>query len=434
MLAAAVLVVIGFSLAHTFALFVLSRRRRRTLLPAPSSLFFVFVIPCLNEERVIGRSLERLLASPADNFAVLVINDDSDDGTEDILSAFSERDPRMWVLTRRAPDARTGKGDALNAAYRYLRDSGVLRGRRPQDVVMTVIDADGRLAANAMTEVAPYFRDPRVGAVQIGVRMYNAGASWLARMQDLEFVIFTEVFQRGRQRVGSVGLGGNGQFTRLSALIDLGDAPWTRCLTEDLDLGIRLLLTGRTNGFCPTTYVSQQALVDLPRLLRQRSRWFQGHLQCLGYVWDIFRSPKLAMRSSMDLAQHLFSPVLLLLTALLPPIFIGGLAYRIVDDPTAARHWLTHPDPWLLLLIYGLSFGLALPYGYAYWLVEPEISLPKAIMYAHGYCLYAYIWFPAGWRAVGRVILRRGSWAKTERVADASVPPVRTPDELPAGR
>ena len=63
---------------------------------------------------------------------------------------------------------------------------------------------------------------------------------------------FTEIFQRGRQRVGSVGLGGNGQFTRLTALQSLATAPWTDCLTEDLDLGIRLLCRGWVNDFCPT--------------------------------------------------------------------------------------------------------------------------------------------------------------------------------------
>ncbi len=110
--------------------------------------------------------------------------------------------------------------------------------------------------------------------------MYNAKEKLLARMQDFEFVTFTEIFQRARQHIGSVGLGGNGQFNRLSALQSLGLAPWTHCLTEDLDLGIQLLTRGWQNCYCPTTHVSQQAVVELRRLVRQRARWFQGNLQC----------------------------------------------------------------------------------------------------------------------------------------------------------
>lgn len=418
MLYLAVIVVIGASLLHTGYLFLTSRRRRRSLLPAPDSLYFVFLIPCLNEQFVIRRSLERLLSLQGAEFAVLVIDDGSDDDTAAIVDEYRARDDRVHLLRRVAPNARQGKGEALNAAYRLLRDSPMLGGRRLQDVIVAVADADGRLAPNALTEVAPYFRDPRTGAVQVGVRMYNAEDALLARMQDMEFVTFTEVFQRGRQRVGSVGLGGNGQFNRLAALVDLGDEPWSHCLTEDLDLGIRLLLEGWTNGFCPTSHVSQQALVDLRRLLRQRARWFQGHLQCLGHIWGIFRSPKLTLRASFDLVQHLLGPVLVLLTSLLPPIFAGSLITYAVRDPGAFADWFRHPQWGQLAVLYVLTFGLAYPFGYAYWLADGKLRLWRVIGYAHAYCLYGWIWFPAGWRAVGRLLLRRGGWAKTERISD----------------
>ena len=47
--------------------------------------------------------------------------------------------------------------------------------------------------------------------------------------------------QYGRIRTGTVSLGGNGQFTRLSALLEIGEQPWNASLTEDLDLTISLL-------------------------------------------------------------------------------------------------------------------------------------------------------------------------------------------------
>ena len=72
---------------------------------------------------------------------------------------------------------------------------------------------------------SPYFQQPRVGAVQVGVRMYNAQESLLARMQDIEFVVFTEIYQRARRHLGTVELGGNGQFVRLAALRSLRTLP-----------------------------------------------------------------------------------------------------------------------------------------------------------------------------------------------------------------
>src|SRR4051812_31365711 len=301
----------------------MSRRRRPHLGRPGEDLWFVFLVPCLNEELVIGRSLDRLLALPNPNFAVLVIDDGSDDATAQIVESYD--DPRVLLLRRTAPDARQGKGEALNAAFRHLREPAIIGDRSPQDVIVAVLDADGRLARNALFEVAPYFNDPQTGAVQIGVRMYNAGESLLARMQDFEFVTFTEIFQRARMRLGSVGLGGNGQFARLAALESLGDTPWTDCLTEDLDLGLRLLVGGWQNSFCPTTKVDQQAVTSPRRLVRQRSRWFQGHLQCWVRIPMVLRASALPTRASADLVQHLLSPALVLAMTVPLLTFLFGL-------------------------------------------------------------------------------------------------------------
>src|SRR5699024_11249823 len=91
---------------------------------------------------------------------------------------------------------------------------------------------------------------------------YNRRSNQLARMQDIEVVFYTDVFQRVRRHLGSVVLGVNGQFVRYTALDSLGTKPWTQSLAEDLDLGIRLLLAGWDTEFCSTTAVHQQGLVD----------------------------------------------------------------------------------------------------------------------------------------------------------------------------
>ena len=67
--------------------------------------------------------------------------------------------------------------------------------------------------------------------MQIGVRINNRDAAALGRMQDMEIVIYNpQPLQRGCCHLGSVGLGGNGQFMRLSASLSLGGSPSTRSL------------------------------------------------------------------------------------------------------------------------------------------------------------------------------------------------------------
>jgi cellulose synthase/poly-beta-1,6-N-acetylglucosamine synthase-like glycosyltransferase len=413
------MVVILASLMYISGLFALSRCDRARLGVAPDDLFFVFLVPCLNEELVLEASLERLLTIPSDNFAILVVDDGSDDATPQIAGRYSSEN--VWTFRRELPDARRGKGEALNAAYRHLRGSGLLGSRRSEDVIVVIVDADGRLEPDALTHVAPLFARGDVGAVQVGVRMYNAAESLLTRMQDLEFVSFTEVFQRGRQSLSSVGLGGNGQFTRMAALECLGDAPWTDCLTEDLDLGIRLALAGWTNRFCPGTHVSQQAVNTPRRLIRQRARWFQGHLQCWSLVPSVLASRRIPRRAATDLTYHLLSPVLILLTVV--PIFVGCSSMVAAAVGSASMPFV-HMTWQFAIWWYGIAFAPAWFYGYVYWRRTPRVTFVRAVLYGHAFTLYGYLWLPAGWMALSRIVRRRGAWAKTTRTADETPPRV----------
>lgn len=388
---------------------------------AQDDLFFVFMMPCLNEEQVIHNSLQRLLAIPGDDFVVLVIDDGSDDHTVDVVSGVLS--DRLWLLSRKPPQARQGKGEALNAGVRYLNGSGHLAGRDPGSVIAVVVDADGRLDPQSIEQVRHYFADPAIGAVQIGVRINNREQSRLARMQDMEFVIYTEVFQRGRRHLGSVGLGGNGQFMRLSAMMSLGQSPWTRSLTDDLDLGVRLIAAGWRNEYCPTVAVHQQGVVELRRLIRQRSRWFQGHLQSWKLIPLVLsRAPR---RARADLLYHLTTPAVLLIASLLSASFVLSLA-----NCMALAVQGRNPFGWWLASTYVLTFGPALAFSFVYWLRERGngVGLLRTAMFAHMYVCYGMMWYASGWWAMARTLRGRTGWAKTDRVAES---PQAGPAQLP---
>jgi 1,2-diacylglycerol 3-beta-glucosyltransferase len=406
--------VVLIMLAYVAYLFVLSRRQRPDVLPAPADLLFVFVIPALNEEAVISATLDNLVPLLSGDDLVLVVDDGSDDRTAELVREHGS--PRVRLLRREPPEARRGKGEALNAAVRHLRGSDLLAGRAPSEVVVAVFDADGRLAPQALVAVAGYFRDPRMGAVQIGVEMRNAETNLLARLQDMEFTVFTEIFQRARQLIGSVGLGGNGQFVRLAALDSLGEAPWTRCLTEDLDLGVRLLLAGWRNSYCPSVCVDQQAVTEVRRWLRQRTRWFHGHLQCWRLIPAVLRSP-LRARSASDLVWYLTLPIAILLIPLAVFPLTLALLLELLATPTSLGALLGADHGLLLALAYVLCFGPAYPYAFVYWL-RGRSGLVRAILLAHAFELYSHLWVIAGWLALVRIVRRKGGWEKTARVVE----------------
>jgi 1,2-diacylglycerol 3-beta-glucosyltransferase len=280
-----------------------------------------------------------------------------------------------------------------------------------------------------LTAVSRHFANPRVGAVQIGVRMYNAHETRLARMQDMEFVIFTELYQRARNHLTTVGLGGNGQFVRLTALQSLRGDPWSDCLTEDLELGIRLRLTGWISVFERATWVEQQAVTQLPRLIRQRARWFQGHLQCARLLPAILSSD-LPARAVLDLCWHLLGPLMILAMSLWSTLFVATLGIAWTVDPVGSFRLITD-HAWIVPAFYGLSTGPALLYATLYKLRTPGLPVWRAVVLAHTFIAYGYMWFIAGWRALWQVASGRRGWAKTTRTADPPIPARPLPDVQP---
>ena len=127
---------------------------------------WVFFTPALNEEITIRDSVERLLALPLARKRVVVIDDGSDDATPAVLAAMD--DPRLHVIRREAPEARQGKAAALNDAYGRLDE--LLPEVPREQVILCVVDADGRLAPDAPARVTEHFEDERVGGVQVLVR------------------------------------------------------------------------------------------------------------------------------------------------------------------------------------------------------------------------------------------------------------------------
>ena len=371
----------------------------------------MFLVPALNEEVTIGDSVERLLAVEATNKAIVVIDDGSSDGTADVLARRSE--PEITVLTRTPPDARTGKAAALNAAWRHL-DSVLSSGRWadwPRDrIIVVVVDADGRLDPGAPPLVAAHFADPRVGGLQVLVRIYNRHnpLTWL---QDVEFAVYGLLFQAGRAPWGTAGMGGNGQFNRLAALDSIAEdgtgGPWRNRLTEDQDLGLRLIREGWRSVSESRTSVDQQGVSSLRRLLRQRTRWSQGNLQAMSHLGSAMRAD-LPWLVRADLIAYLLQPVI---QALVGVAFAVSIFLFVFDG---AGFWGT--TSWLELAFFfvlgfgGVTLGL-IARGARNGLASVAFNLLIIPVYA----AYSWIIWPVLTRATARQLTRRTGWAKTTR-------------------
>lgn len=405
-----------FIILYYWGIFLLSRK------PAPvrgefdDELQLFIIIPALNEELVIAKTLDHLLALPGRNLTILVVDDASEDRTLEIASSYAERNDRIAVIEHPAAEAQQGKGRVLNYAFRYLMASDVVREKGPGKVIMGVLDADGRVEPHIIEAVNPYFGDPRAGAVQVGVNITNANTNVLTRWQNFEFLTFARISQKAREHLGSVGLGGNGQFVRLSALASLGDDPWTDCLTEDLDLGIRIMLAGWRNHYCPDSFVSQQGVPKLRPLIRQRTRWFQGHLTCWRHI-PVLMARRESVVARTDTIYYLLAPVMVFLFLPSSILFVIFSVYYLT---TGASTILASPASYLpaLLIWYLFSFGALPTVVWTFWREEKGMNALSAFFWAHLFAFFYIIWFIAGCKAIYRIALGRGSWAKTTRTEE----------------
>lgn len=413
----------GLVVTYYVTLFVLGVRGVRTPSTADVDLpLVVVVIPARNEELVIERSIRSVLGrSFRGPLRVIVVDDGSSDRTAQLAAMVAAEDDRLRVL-RRGPDiAGTGKSDVLNDAYNALQS---WHGTRdpwlfdyPKDrIVLCILDADGELSPTALDDGASFFRSPCVGAVQIGVQIRNAPQSFLARLQDMEFVGFSFMVQTARDRLGSVGLGGNGQFTRMSALASLHGSPWSSAaLTEDLDLGLRLMLAGWRLRFCSTAWVDQLGLTRPRALMRQRTRWAQGHYQCWQHMPSILRSRRLRLANRIDTLAYLaFISMVMIVTGVLVVRVLGALG--VVHPTNTFLAWLGD----------GFSFRLAiftlswLPLWLTIVTYQRYARYPLRTWEIPAYCaffgVYVYLWAVATARAWVRAGLGRRNWVKTPRL------------------
>lgn len=376
---------------------------------------FFIMCPCRNEEAVIGVTVKRLLAIDHPKKKILVINDGSTDGTEDVVRSFESSGPVEVINT---VDSGRGKGEALNFGFLHIIEELKSEGEGDYSrVIIGIVDADGQPEQGICSAVEPYFFDRRVGAVQSAVRIANAKANLIATCQDVEFTGFSQAIQKGRDKLGSVGLGGNGQFARLSALCSLSmEHPWNRSLTEDLDIGMRLILAGWRVRFCPAAFVAQQGVEHMRPLVIQRVRWMQGHFSCWRYIPSLLKNKNLPWKTRIDNTAYLLfgvTPILVFISiviSLFAAIGVISVSNRFADWLLGANFFL------FLFLFYFLSFIIAIVFV-TWYARYRKMSLVRLFFLYHLFAIYTLMWIPASMGAAINLLRGQREWVKTGRTS-----------------
>jgi len=250
---------------------------RRTIdRPAPrrgtSRPFVSFHVPiCSEPPEVVAATLLALSKLDYDAFEVLVIDNNT-------------KDERLWQPVERQcrelgsrfrfthlPTWPGFKAGALNYA---------LGQTAPEATLISVIDADYEIDPNYLADIVGLFEDETVAFVQTPQDYRNWALGPFFRMCHCEYWQVFAVSMVLRNRRNSILMHGTMNLVRRDEVVRSGGwAEW--CLTEDSELGLRILAAGHHGVYVSKTYGRGLLPFSYRDYKRQRRRWVIGGAQQL---------------------------------------------------------------------------------------------------------------------------------------------------------
>lgn len=366
------------------------------------------IVPAYNEEKVIVRTIDSLLAQDyAGALRVLVVDDGSPDATYAVARDRFAHEPRVEVITK--PNG--GKSSALNL--------GLARAKAE---IVVCLDADTIFEPDTVTHLVRPFTDPRVAAVAGNAKVGNR-VNLVTRWQALEYVTSQNTDRRAFSLLNCITVvpGAVGAWRRTLVIEAGGFSDDT--LAEDQDLTLALRRQGHVIGYAPDAVAWTEAPDTLRALAKQRFRWSFGTLQCAWKHLGALLRPKYGSLAFVALPNTwIFQLIFAALSPLADLLFVFSL---VAVALARLQHGATYANEVLL--------GVAT--YYAFFLLVDWIGAVLAFLLEPGEDIWLTLLIPLqrfAYRQVMYFVVVRSFWAamrgglvgwgKLERKATVEVP------------
>ncbi|WP_461413538.1 glycosyltransferase [Gemmatimonas sp.] len=302
------------------------------------------LIPTYNEGwDVLQKTVVGALALDYPNINVHVL----DDGARDWLS---DECAAMGVHYIRRPDRAHAKAGNINHAL----------GITHSDLVL-VFDADFVAQRDFLQRTVGFFRDEKVGLVQVPHHFFNtdpvqANLGVFQKHADDQEFFFTDIMAC-RDGWGVAFSCGSNSLVRRTALERIGGIP-TDSITEDILTSIVLLQRGWQTVFLNERLARGLAPEGLAAMYTQRARWARGGIQLLFLPNGPLFAPGLTFTQRL-----MFLPLSWIATNLCLPLMILGpllfLWFGLVAVPSAIGSDLFQFQVPMLVAMWGATRTLA---------------------------------------------------------------------------
>jgi biofilm PGA synthesis N-glycosyltransferase PgaC len=226
------------------------------------------LIAAYNEAAAIEETVTYALRSDySGQLEVVVADDGSSDGTQEIVRRIAATEPRVRLVEA----DHGGKAKALNTALATVEAPFV-----------ATIDADTLLMPQSLRRAVARFLEspPDTVAVAGSVLARNSRKNFLTRMQEWDYFLAIASVKR-QQALLQGTLVAQGAFSvyRTEPLRAVGG--WPDRIGEDIVLTWSMMREGGRVGFEPTAIAFTEVPEQLRHFLRQRQRWARGMIEGL---------------------------------------------------------------------------------------------------------------------------------------------------------
>ncbi len=285
------------------------------------------IVPCMNEEKVIGHAIDRIFAAgyPAEKLEVVAVNDGSRDRTLEEMMAAQARHPSLVVV-----DFEKNRGLSHGWAVATL----VARAE-----ILVCVDSDTFLFPGALRKIVQGFVDPAVGGVSGHCDVENARTNLLTRMQDVRYFFSYKIMKAAESIFGTVSClpGCFSAYRRTYVLHVLSDWLNTRFWGVYGDFGDDRSLTNFILRDFKVLYDDEaRATTIAPEswyvYTRQQARWMRSYLREVfragTFMWRKRPVPAISWYATMWLP--LVEPFVLFQALVVVPFALGQLSVSYV--------------------------------------------------------------------------------------------------------
>ncbi|NND92763.1 MAG: glycosyltransferase [Granulosicoccus sp.] len=214
------------------------------------------------------------------NYEVIVVDNNTDDpDCWEPVERWCDRQDSRFSFHHVNPLAGY-KAGALNHAMRHTADDAEL---------IAVIDSDYIVDPNWLVDCTAAFEDANIAIVQAPQDYRDAGQSLFKSMIYAEYAGFFGIGMVNRDSRNAIIQHGTMTIVRRSVLEDVdGWSEW--CITEDAELGLRILEQGHQTAYVPMSYGRGVMPDNFLDYKKQRFRWAYGSVLILRHHMRYFLS------------------------------------------------------------------------------------------------------------------------------------------------